>query len=350
MLYNTQICHIRGFLHHAAPAAKTCGQGTGVISDGKGRGVKLLHRAKPFIAGLFKYPPFYISFWALALISVIVFILVYFFVRDAGEYLLDVLVEAHGLVFDLLVLGVLASIFSYIAQRHERIARYNEEIDDFRGWRSPEAMYRIVGNIQRLNREGVQPVNLADVYLKGAELSGFNLSHMNLSGAILHNARLEKADLNAADLHGAALIGVDLNEAYLYRTNFEGADLRWADLHGANLREANLREADLQWTNFQGADLRGASFRAANFQGADLRGANLGDADLQWAKLCETDLYGADLHGADLTRVRYNSAPFQPPALPDSIVFGPTRWPHGFTPSADAIDISVDQADEWYQT
>lgn len=312
----------------------------------KGKLVRLLHRAKPFVAGLFKYPPFYISFWALALISVIVFALVYLFIDDAGEYFINVLVEAHGLVFDLLVLGVLASIFSYIAQRHERIARYNEEIDDFRGWRSPEAMYRIVGSIQRLNREGVQPDNLADVCLKGAELSGFNLRNMNLSGAILHNARLEQTDLQEATLHGAALIGATLQGATLQGANFQGADLRWADLHDADLRNANLHGADLQWANFQGADLRGTNFQGANFQGADLRNANLRDADLQWAKLCETDLHGADLHGADLARVHYNSAPFQPPALPDSIVFGPTRWPQGFIPSADAIDIS--QADELY--
>ena len=63
------------------------------------------------------------------------------------------------------------------------------------GWQSDEAMYRIVGNVRRLNRERVICITLARAHLAGA----------NLAEAILVEATLGSANLQGANLDGANL-------------------------------------------------------------------------------------------------------------------------------------------------
>jgi len=140
----------------------------------------------------------------------------------------NIRVEAHGMLFDILVLGLLFSWLHNRGEKRRLIQRYTDEIDDFRGWEEEEAAKRIRGNIFRLNREGVHNINLNRCFLKGADLMEANLMGANLWEAVLE----------VANLWGA---------------NLEGARLEEANLEGANLRKADLMEA-----NLTGAELMGA--------------------------------------------------------------------------------------------
>lgn len=204
----------------------------------------------------------------------------------------NVLVEAHGLLFDLLVFGVILGLYEYNKKRDEdakkaeiakqqRIERYQEEIDDFRGWEGKEASYRIAGNIRRLIKEGVSEIDLSNCFLKKANLEGIaleeaNLVSVSLIGANLKNAKLPHAHLDGGYLRNANLNGVDLNHAILCF-----ADLTQTQLMDANLTDANLFKAVLKETH--------------------LRNAKLIKAVLTQARLIETYLFEADLTGADLT-------------------------------------------------
>ena len=194
-----------------------------------------------------------------------------------SEFWKNIRVEAHGMLFDILVLGLLFSWLHGLGEKRRLIKRYEDEIDDFRGWKSEEAARRIRGNILRLNREGVHKINLEGCYLRGADLEGANLM---------------RADLNLARLDGARLDGADLSEADLRRTDFSEADLRYTDLRYANLSEAYLNGASFEDANFEGAILskaylKGASFKEANFKEAMM---------LTIEQLCEAEtLYLAKL-------------------------------------------------------
>ncbi|MBK8195657.1 MAG: pentapeptide repeat-containing protein, partial [Lewinellaceae bacterium] len=108
------------------------------------------------------------------------------------------LVEAHGLFYDLIIFGVLLSVYDALRGRRERITRYQDEIDNYRGWDEKEASYRIVGIIRRLNKDGISNINLSNCYLKGVNLSGLNLANSNCKGANLEGADLEGTDLTKA--------------------------------------------------------------------------------------------------------------------------------------------------------
>jgi hypothetical protein len=182
--------------------------------------------------------PVRLALYVFALVTVIVIAISFRLYNK--EFFEGVLVEAHGMLFDLLVIGVFVLWLNKLGERRLTIRRYREEIEDFLGWDSDEAMHRIAGNIKRLNREGVTKIWLVRAYLPRANLSLADLRDTNLRGA----------QLTKADLSGAQLDNADLHEANLRR-----ADLIGADLIGADLRDANLRGADLA-----GADLRGAKY------------------------------------------------------------------------------------------
>jgi uncharacterized protein YjbI with pentapeptide repeats len=162
----------------------------------------------------------------------------------------DILVEANGMTFDLVVFGVLLSIYESISEKRSKIERLKEEIDDYRGWDEKEAMYRIVGAIKRLNRLGISKIDLCDCYLREADLIMKDLVGADLNVADLSNAKLVRANLSNADLSEANLLKADLSSA-----NLKGANLRGANLRGANLRGANLSGADLTVSNLNGATL-----------------------------------------------------------------------------------------------
>jgi len=75
------------------------------------------------------------------------------------------LFESYGMLLDLLVIGViLGALFEWRLKRRD-IQRFQDNIDDLRGWRSPLASHRIRGNILRLHRRRVTKIDLTRCYL-----------------------------------------------------------------------------------------------------------------------------------------------------------------------------------------
>jgi uncharacterized protein YjbI with pentapeptide repeats len=161
--------------------------------------------------------------------------------------------------------------------------------------------------------------NLGKSSLRKAELSLANLRrsyiyHADLSRACLHGATLyqadirrscaEKTDLSEADLRGADLYHTELKGAIFNGADLSGANFLHANLSEADLREADLREADLREADLREADLREADLREADLREADLREADLREADLSGANLLHANLRGAKVHGAILTNAK----------------------------------------------
>jgi len=230
-----------------------------------------------------------------------------FYITNTWEFLENIAAEAHGMVFDLLVIGWFMLWLNRLAERRLRNNRYREEIDDFLGWHSAEATHRIAGNIRRLNRNGIRSgLKLTEAHLKSANLVGAQLDEADLWGANLAGAQLGSARLNEANLAGADLRGAVLERAALTR-----ADLRGANLTEADLERAFLEDADLRGANLTGADLQFTSMPGANLERARLIGANLRGAHLEHADLRGTDFEGANLYGASLDGARISDARFE---------------------------------------
>jgi hypothetical protein len=104
-----------------------------------------------------------------------------------------------------------------------------------------EALSALV-NLSRVAHGSGHEVNLAEVCLKFANLSGADLRDANLDSAILE---------------GAILNGTDLDGATLTYSILQGASLDQASLRDAKLMHANLKCAFAAIIDLTGADLQG---------------------------------------------------------------------------------------------
>jgi hypothetical protein len=121
--------------------------------------------------------PNYSSILMFFVLFVISFATLYFFDnKDTQFNWHDILVEAHGLVFNLIVFGLIITIFEYFRAKRENIKRYQENIQDYSGWKNEEAKHLIVSNINRLYDLGIRQFYLSGSYLKGANLSDLDMS------------------------------------------------------------------------------------------------------------------------------------------------------------------------------
>lgn len=198
----------------------------------------------------------------------------------------DILVEAHGMFYDLLVFGILLALYEQFKNKKDTIKRYKEELDDYRGWTEGEAAYRVAGIIRRLKNNGVKEIDFSNLHLgeldtnsiveqikneiqigslegvnlKGANLPDVYLMGINMQHSNLENINLKEASLTTSNLNRANLKNADLREAYLWST-----DLEHADLSGADLRQAEFNDAILTFANLEGANLEGAYLTSADF-------------------------------------------------------------------------------------
>lgn len=218
---------------------------------------------------------------SLVLVAVTIVVLalsLQYYIRDFDTFIQQVLAEAHGMIFDIAVIGILIFWLNQNGETRQRIRTYKDEIDDFRLWESEEAAFRTVGNIKRLNRHKIHEINLVNCYLPRTNLNYVNLSSSNM---------------NSANISQSSLIESNLENARLNQTNFENSNLNQAILKGAYASGANFKDAFLIKAHFENAFLIKANFNNAFLMEADLKGCYVMGADFENASLYKADLRGA---------------------------------------------------------
>lgn len=191
----------------------------------------------------------------------------------------NLLVEAHGMIFDLLVIGILLVWLNKVGEKRLRVRRYQEEIDDFRHWINDEASFRIAGDVKRLNKDGVYNIDLYNCHLKNV-----NLNYVNLSGSNMNYVNLEDSSMQNSEL-----LNVRMNQANLQNVKLQGSNMKNAQLSGANLQfstpiKANLSGANLIKAKLKGAVMIDCILADSMVSGADFTDANLFKTDFRGAK------------------------------------------------------------------
>lgn len=239
------------------------------------KNIPYYHRFLKWYTGIIEQP-ILTSFAVLIIVSLLVLGLsAPYYQNDFENFYVQVLAEAHGMIFDIAVIGILILWLNRSGETRLRIKTYKDEIDDFRLWKSEEAAFRTVGNIKRLNRHRIYNLNLVNCYLPKT----------NLNYCVL-----QESNMNSADVSTSQLIECNLRAARLNQTNFQDSTLNQADLslayaNGANFKDSFLIKAQMEKTYLIKANLEGAFLMEANLQGAYMTGANLSGANLYKADL-----------------------------------------------------------------
>lgn len=220
-----------------------------------------------------------ILFFVIIAILSLIFITILDF-KDTEFNWHDILVEAHGLIFDLFIFGLLITGFDFIRTRREKRVRYNEEIEDLKGWKSEEAKVKILANIKRLCDLGQRTFFLSGSYLKCA-----NLSEYDLTGSVIVLTNLKRGSFVRSNLKNVQLTASKLNKVYFTSANLENTDLSNSNCKGAFFTAVNLEN-----TSFKQADLRKASFIGCYYENVNLENAKLDYVivdDLNWFEMLQ---------------------------------------------------------------
>ena len=172
---------------------------------------------------------------------------------DLDGLLGDIVVEAHGLFFDLLVFGLLLVLLQLRRDGLATLNRYYEELRDYAAWDLPEGIYRKEGLIRRIYEQAA--ASKKDVVLEEISLNGIDLSYRCLDGVTIDKCTCEGANLSGSSLRHSQLrwgyskrsvapwvekrpifSGVDFTgsfvaSAYIFNDN-EIASVRYADFRG----------------------------------------------------------------------------------------------------------------------
>ena len=239
---------------------------------------KYIKRFKEYLENVVEQPVL-TSLYVLILLAVVVLSLsMPYYINEFHSFWGQVLSEAHGMLFDIAVIGILIFWLNKSGETRQRIRTYKDEIDDFRLWESEEAAFRIVGNIKRLNRHKIHEINLVNSFLAKTNLNyvnlqGSNINSANISNALLIESNLENTRLNQTNLENSNLNQVNLKSAYASGANFKDSYLIKADLEGAFLIKTNFKNAFLMEANMKNCYVTGANFENASLYKTDLRGA-----------------------------------------------------------------------------
>lgn len=207
-----------------------------------------------------------------------------YYLENFRNFFKEVLAEAHGMLFDIAIIGILIYWLRENGEKQLRIKMYKDEIDDFRQWESEEAAFRTVGNIKRLNRHKITEINLVNCHLTKT-----NMSHVDLS----------KSNLNSANFSHANAIECNFSGTRANQTNFENAKMNQANFEGAFASGANFKDTFLIKANFKNAFLIKSDFSNAYLMEADLSNCHLTGAVFEEASLYKANLTGAEGITAD---------------------------------------------------
>ncbi|TPW22693.1 pentapeptide repeat-containing protein [Marinobacter nauticus] len=195
--------------------------------------------------------------------------------RDFFE---NFLVEMHGSILDLLVVGVILYWFDRKREKKNKVESAREKLRALKFYYGEDAPFRFYAGLQNLLSLGVNSIDLPEANLSKLKIDDLNLSKSNLiaasfSGSILKNVNFISCNLEAANFIDCQIKLSSFNGVNLKRAKFIGAKLKGMDFKQCDVRGAVFRNADLKSANFRGVDCSQVSFK-----GADLRSANFIDS------------------------------------------------------------------------
>lgn len=204
----------------------------------------------------------------------IVFILVFFIIIyfenfskfPENSYFNNLMVEAGGFLFDILLFGLILGWYEIKKTKSDKIERYIEEIEDYRGWKEKEAGYRIFGSIKRLNKLGIVNFDLKNCYFEDII---FNSEIVNLSNSCIAGATFKKCNLNNFDF--SLLLSQSEDFTYTKKTIFINSALKDTKFNNNVYLNISFIKSNMEYSEFTNSTFINCSFLECNFKYAEFK-------------------------------------------------------------------------------
>jgi BTB/POZ domain-containing protein KCTD9 len=197
----------------------------------------------------------------------------------------NILVEAHGMLFDILILGVLLYWMNKFGEKHREIEKLKDELHYYCEYNQPEATFHVSKIIRQLNKLGVYDITLVRVFLEEASLLGNTFDGSKFIGNWLNKAFFHTGEFTNCSFVKSECVFTNFTEAELSFCKFIDCDLNMADFTDASLHKVEFTDCNLAATLFANATLSYCDFSKSTlsytvFDGASLTNCNLTDYKL----------------------------------------------------------------------
>ena len=176
---------------------------------------------------------------------------VYLDIYDKEFNVHDIIIAFHGLIFDLILFGLILTIYDSIKSRRDNISRYQEEIQDYSGWAGDEAKYRNKGLIKRLISLKAKKVELHGCYIKNCpytkKMTEWSFTSASLYDSIFIGSDLSKSDFHLSNLYNTYFIDANITECKFNMAILDNCVFRNCKLSSAKFDFAYVKEKD--WFN-----------------------------------------------------------------------------------------------------
>jgi BTB/POZ domain-containing protein KCTD9 len=240
-------------------------------------------------------------FWLLAFViwGIVVFIIDFLKGKlSSKEHWDNVLVEMHGMLMDIVVFGLLITIYDEINERKNEKKKLMEEINDFKNWGTDEAANRIIGSIKKLNRMQVYKIDISYGKVIAADLTYCKFNESTFSYSDFRKSSFDYTVMRGVDIGGSKFsycrfLQTDMQQCNAYGAHFEKAKFVNCLLGLSNYNNAIFDESSIEISQMNNCNLRGTSFYKAK-----LLGTKLTDSDIRGANFKEAEIsYGTDFTG-----------------------------------------------------
>ncbi len=227
------------------------------------------------------------TFIALVIIGLVVFLITINSTTPAGfplykdlEFRTSILVEAHGMLLDILLLGVVLVFFIARVEKRHKIESLKKEIDYIRLLKTDEIKFKIKALITQLNDRNIYNLDLHQCYLSNIDLLGIKVikgkvqaaafTESNLSNSDFSKTKAERTFFNKSKITNCKFI-----QCNMFRVNFSGSISRKAFYKDSKLIKCTFDDADLINSDFRGCNLTDSTFINAFARSCDFRNADL---------------------------------------------------------------------------
>ena len=176
----------------------------------------------------------------------VVYLIYYdFYVKSPNFDWNDVNIEIHGLLFDIILFGIVLTFYDKVIRKKEEIKRFKFVIEDCRTLSSEFAQTSLRNAIRQLYYLGEKKIEINNCYLP-------------YSDDLFRNKNYEMTNLNYSNLDSTGFGNVNF-----YDTYFRRSIITSSSFIDCNLRKANFNNAFLMNTSFNNCKLGGATFEGA---------------------------------------------------------------------------------------
>jgi hypothetical protein len=195
--------------------------------------------------------------------------------RDFWE---NVLVEMHGMVVELAVVGILLVWLDGRRDKKQKLSQCREDLKNYAKLDFPEAHLKKIGILKTLVLAGEKGLDARYLHLSGRNLSDINIINWNMIGLKVNDGKLEASRFDGVDARSSNFVkckikNVTFEGGSLYRCKFEGAKLRQVLFKSVRIEKAEFTHCDMPNTVFDRVSLKGVKFEGANLANCSFKSA-----------------------------------------------------------------------------